>query len=74
MSNLRELNKAITAHAIWKTRLSEAIETGKSEWSHDKVREDHLCNFGKWLYSLPDSEKASEYWQEVQKLHARISH
>ena len=72
MSNVNELDKAISAHARWKIRLREAIDTGKSEWSPEKVRQDNLCDFGKWLYSLSDSEKASGYWKQVQKLHAEF--
>jgi hypothetical protein len=72
MFNLRQLDKAISAHAMWKIRLREAIDTGKSEWSPDKVRLDNLCDFGKWLYSLPDSEKGSGNWIQVQKLHAEF--
>jgi hypothetical protein len=72
MSNVRELDKAISAHAKWKIRLREAIDTGKSEWSSDNVRLDNLCDFGKWLYSLPEAEKSPGHWQKIQKLHAEF--
>jgi len=70
MSIHDEISKAITAHSMWKNRLEKAIETRQSEWTSAKVQPDNLCDFGKWLHSLPASEKTSNHWKEVQKLHA----
>ena len=72
VSNVAELDKAISAHAKWKIRLREAIDTGHSEWRPETVRLDNICDFGKWLHALPDSEKTSAYWKRVQKLHAEF--
>jgi len=72
MSDRREINKAIANHGYWKVRLNDAIETGNSEWSPEKVRQDDLCNFGKWFYALSPEEKASEFWKKVQPLHAQF--
>lgn len=70
MSYYEAINNAIGAHAEWKQRLRQAIDTGKSEWSVEKVNPDNLCVFGKWLYSLPESDRQGENWKAVRELHA----
>jgi len=66
------LDHAIAAHAKWKFRLREAIRTGQSEWTVEKVRPDDLCEFGKWLNSLPLSDRMMKEWREVKVLHAQF--
>ena len=70
MSYYDAINAAIGAHAEWKQRLRSASDTGKSEWSVDRVSPDNLCAFGKWLYSLPETERQEERWTLVRSLHA----
>lgn len=70
MSYFEAINTAIGAHSEWKLRLRQAIETGKSEWTIDRVAPDNLCAFGKWLYSLPDNDRQLENWRVVRVLHA----
>lgn len=72
MSHSAEIDKAIAAHGSWKARLRSAIETGKSEFTVEKVRTDNQCDFGKWLYSLPSSELGSEFGKKVKALHAQF--
>lgn len=72
MSLHDEITKAIGAHGMWKTRLINAIEHGKSEFSVDQVAKDNACDFGKWLYgaSVPaDAKKKAEY-ETCRHLHA----
>ncbi|AMV39853.1 CZB domain-containing protein [Planctomyces sp. SH-PL62] len=64
------LDHAIAAHAKWKFRLREAINTGQSEWTVEKVRPDDQCEFGKWLNSLPLPDRMRKEWREVKVLHA----
>lgn len=66
------LDRAIAAHAKWKYRLMEAIETGKSEWRMDVVRTDEACEFGKWLAALPLSLRLSSHVKDVRTLHAEF--
>jgi len=66
------LDHAIAAHAKWKFRLREAIRTGESEWTVEKVRPDDQCEFGKWLGSLPLAERMMKEWREVKELHAKF--
>lgn len=74
MVHKEEIIKAISAHGLWKTRLSQAISTGKTDVSVETVRTDNQCAFGKWLYgpTLDPKDKLSPWYQEVKKLHAHF--
>jgi methyl-accepting chemotaxis protein len=65
-----EITKAIAAHGMWKTRLMDAIDTGKSEFSADVAGLDDRCDFGKWLYGLTTADRSEEHWKKIQQLHA----
>jgi hypothetical protein len=68
--NSTAINKAIVAHTAWKIRLALAINTGNPEFTPEKINSDNLCDFGKWLYSLGASDRASSHYRTVQMLHA----
>lgn len=70
MSLQDEISKAIGAHGMWKQRLKQAIDGGSSEFTVERVKPDNNCDFGKWLYSLGDKEKASANFKTVRELHA----
>jgi hypothetical protein len=72
MNIIEALDHAIAAHAKWKYRLMEAIDTGKSPWHVSDVRTDNACEFGKWLIALPLSQRLSEYAKKVRALHAEF--
>ena len=72
MDTAEALDCAIAAHARWKYRLMEAIETGRSSWHVGDVRADHACDFGKWLLTLPLSHRLSRHCKEVKRLHAEF--
>jgi hypothetical protein len=72
MVNPDEISKFIGAHGNWKARLKEAIDIGTSEFKVENVRRDDLCNFGKWLYSLPPADQQSVRWKNVRELHAKF--
>ena len=74
MHELHPIDKAIAAHARWKSHLRQAIESGKSEWTVDQVRADTLCEFGHWLRERPVAEKMSEQYKTVVDLHAKFHH
>jgi hypothetical protein len=67
-----EINKAIGAHAMWKQRLRQAIDSSGSEFTVERVRPDNLCDFGKWLYSLSITDQQSTHWKTVKELHAKF--
>ena len=50
MSVHDEIDKAISAHGMWKQKLRNAIDTGECESTPAKVKMDNNCAFGKWLY------------------------
>jgi hypothetical protein len=72
MAIVEEINKAIGAHGMWKQRLREAIDAGKSDFTVERVRPDNLCDFGKWLYSFPASDQTSPHWKTVRELHGKF--
>jgi hypothetical protein len=72
MMELHPIDRAIAAHARWKSHLRQAIETGKSEWTPERVRPDNLCEFGRWLLERSPTEKAAEQFRTVRDLHARF--
>jgi len=72
MDHTEALDRAIAAHAKWKYRLMEVIDTGNSPWRVTDVRTPDSCEFGKWLIALPLSERLSEHSKKVRALHAEF--
>jgi len=65
-----EINKAISAHGMWKHKLRTAIDTGECESTPLKVKRDNNCAFGKWLHERIDNDsKGSAFYSEVVDLH-----
>ena len=67
-----ELQQAIAAHAIWKSRLRNALAHGGSDQDADVVRQDNQCAFGKWLYGCDASLKRAPFHEAVRRLHAEF--
>ena len=69
-----EITVAVGAHGLWKSRLRQAIQTGKCEATVQGVRVDNQCKFGQWLYgpSITGTEKALAGYRECRELHARF--
>ena len=72
MSIKDEIHKGIGAHGMWKHRITDAINTGKSEWSPQLVRQDNQCEFGKWLYACQAGDKKSTHYEKVKASHAQF--
>lgn len=68
--NSQEITKAIGAHGMWKRRLQNVIDQGTADVSPQQVAPDNLCEFGRWLYSLPLEARRSPEFSKVQALHA----
>jgi methyl-accepting chemotaxis protein len=66
------IGKGIWAHTRWKARLRQAIDTGESDVSVENAIVDDVCEFGKWLYGLPDGARQSPQWKRVRELHAQF--
>jgi methyl-accepting chemotaxis protein len=66
-----EIRKAIGAHGLWKTRLKDAIQTGKSEFTVEGVGKDNNCEFGQWLYGTAKADtRYAKRFETVRRLHA----
>ncbi len=70
MSIEAQISKSIGAHGLWKQRILSAIDTGKSDWTPDVVRQDCNCDFGKWLGSADAEVKVSPHYAKVKGLHS----
>ena len=67
-----QIDKAIGAHGLWKTRLRDAISNGHTDAKVDTVRRDDVCEFGRWLYSdtVARGFKTSGEYEDIRKSHA----
>lgn len=72
MPDAKEIHNAIGAHVAWKVRIHEAIETGSSDFRPEVVTLDNVCDFGRWLYSLPHEEQSGEHWKKTEQIHAKF--
>lgn len=70
----QQIGNAIGAHGLWKSRLRAAITNGAGELKAATVRDDHQCEFGKWLYSptLEAAVKQSKHYATCADLHHRF--
>jgi methyl-accepting chemotaxis protein len=65
------VTKVIAAHGMWKYRLHNAIETGRSNFSPETVARDDQCPLGQWLYGdAPRTLGNSGDYAEIRELHA----
>ena len=69
MLDTGKIDHGIAAHARWKYRLFDAVETGESQWTVEQIRNDTDCEFGRWLASLSPAELDSEHCRKVVELH-----
>jgi hypothetical protein len=69
-----QIQAAIGAHGLWKTRLRVAIQSGESDFSVAVVKQDDQCDFGKWLRGDgPDAQaKQSPQYARCVDLHRRF--
>ena len=73
MSVYEEIDKAISAHGMWKQKLRQAINSGECESTPDRVKMDCNCSFGKWLHHrIEPSAKESHFYDEAVELHANF--
>lgn len=68
-----QVQGAVSAHGMWKARLRQAIESGKSDFKVEVVRQDNQCDFGKWLYGEAKRDHGQEpQYEKVRALHAEF--
>ncbi len=66
------IDAALAAHTQWKKRLQDAVASGRSDFKVNDVRKDNVCEFGRWLYGLSESERQINACKEVMGLHAEF--
>lgn len=72
MASKESIDNALNAHSKWKTRLLDAIKEKKSEFKVEEVQKDNACEFGKWLYSLPEADRKVAIELNITELHANF--
>ena len=70
MDSVQQIDTALAAHALWRDRLRQAIESGTSAASPAAVGADNMCEFGKWLYSSDPEIVGNRHYGRVRELHA----
>ena len=61
-----QLSAGLTAHGAWKRRLADAIASGSSDATVEKLGKDDQCPFGKWLHEdYPVTQRG------IERLHRR---
>lgn len=68
----QQIEKAVAAHGAWKTRLENAIETGKIDIPVATIKLDNQCEFGKWLYGDGSAAGHMDRYHKVKELHAQF--
>jgi hypothetical protein len=70
-----QIQKAITAHGVFKVRLGQMVEAGTNEMTAPVASADDQCALGQWLYGGMDpAAKGSPHYQTVKDLHATFHH
>ncbi len=74
MSHVDQINRAISAHGEWKTRIQLAIHSGKIDTTPELIYQDNLCTFGQWLYgdALSPHDKESSHYKRVKEIHTEF--
>ena len=74
MASIKEIDKAIGAHGLWKSRLKMTIESSRIDTPVETIRRDDQSDFGKWLHgsTLTASDKATNHYKTVTGLHAEF--
>ena len=70
-----QIQKAITAHGVFKVRLGQMVEASGTEMTAAVAGADDQCPLGQWLYGgVSAMDKANPQFQVVKDLHATFHH
>ncbi len=74
MEHIKEIDMAIGAHGMWKSRLKKAIDTGTLDSPVATIRANNQCAFGKWLHgaTITPQDKTTEVYKTVVELHTQF--
>lgn len=65
------IDKAVTAHSLWRSKLRDAINTGVVP-DENTVGVDNLCDLGKWIYGEGVKYSSLPEYAEVKSLHQKF--
>lgn len=68
------LYDALTAHVCCKECLRQAIDTGECQPPSVMIRDETMCDFGKWLRGddLPEEVLTSPHYETTRSIHAQF--
>ena len=68
-----QVREAIVAHGLWKSRMLEALETGKAAIMAGAAGSDRECPLGRWMQGgMNDAPSALPHLSAVREAHARL--
>jgi len=70
MVKITEVEGMSMAYSQEKRGFIKAISTQQADVDPEIIKQDDLCQFGKWLNELPQEDKQSEQFITVKALHA----
>lgn len=66
------IDNALNAHAQWRHRLYNSIESGSAEFSIRRVGADDECEFGKWLLGIDSEDRCGSDYDNIKALHTEF--
>lgn len=72
MTHAEEIKKAIAAHGLWKSRLRQAIDSGRSQWSVEEIAAEDQCELGRWLKIVEPTAEDAERIEHIRTLHGKF--
>ncbi len=72
MDKIAQIEEALGKHALWMSKLRQAVLDAPRGIDLEAIGADDRCDFGRWLYgaSWSSDERASRFYQEVRRVHA----
>lgn len=72
MTHADEIKKAIASHGLWKSRLRQAIDSGRSQWSVEEIAAEGDCELGRWLQAAEPTGEGAERVERIRALHRKF--
>lgn len=63
---------AITAHALWKMKLTNYIKKPDGSLKPSEIEPDNRCELGKWLHGEGKKHSASAEYKQLVEIHAKF--
>jgi len=74
---MKKIDRAIFGHSRLKFHLKNAIETARSDFKYEEIKDPHACPLGEWLDSpegqvLPNYAELTEIHKDFHKEAAQV--